>query len=371
MAPSTDPAHWSKFAHIAITGKNLAITEKHLATMDKAEVAQSSNEGSSDTMAFPILQLPPEVLLGVFRQLATQQSYPVNLIRAHPIFYTLFKENQCSITKAITNGFLARLAKWTLRYKSPYLMKIFLMKRQIQHSDIIKSYEDLSAVLLSSRWIPSLEDLSLTYHRFGELSTFCILVGELEFLGYFAQESNPDLWCERRFLPVARWMHNRLDWEFGAFTYKTQPRFENIELLAIIELWCIMRIKYGSAAMSISTFRNMFAPEIAEKTKQFARRHIEVCKHPMTCLLNDRYGEKAFIFCMEAIGALAELAGFSEDESRIHEEMVERSFLDASYRIFYEPVAPSYYLTKRIEDEENVDLSRLLCLDEILQSMGM
>ncbi|KAI1742283.1 hypothetical protein F4680DRAFT_464132 [Xylaria scruposa] len=340
MVPSTDPAHWAKFVHLKT-----------------AKVAQSSNEGSSDTMAFPILRLPPEVLLGVFCELGTQPSV-VNLARAHPIFYTIFKENRRSIEKAIMNDFLACLAKGMFRYKSPYLMKICLMKRQIQYNDIRKSYEDLSAVL-SHRWIASPEDQLLAYYDIDELPIFCILVGELEFLGYFAQESNPNRWYKRRFFPVARWACNRRDQKFGAFTYKTQPRFENIELLLIIELWCIMRIKYGSAAMSISTFRSIFTPEIAEKTKQFARRHIEVCKSPMAwSWLSGRHRLSAFIFCIEAFSAVAELASFAEDECRIHRGMVAQSFNSASSFMHYEQTP--YHLTRRIEHAEIDDILQYL-----------
>ncbi|KAI0862715.1 hypothetical protein F4860DRAFT_512683 [Xylaria cubensis] len=233
----------------------------------------SRNKGS-DTVASPILRLPPEILLGVWYQLPDWSSV-VNLAHAHPNFHAIFKEYRHSFKEVLSDNLLADIAKGALGYESPYLMKICLMKGQVQSSDTNKSDEDLSTVL-SNSWIASTEDLLLAYQLTNKLRSFWILVGELEFLGYFAQASNPNRWCERRFLPVARWACiNRRDRKFGAFKYRTQPKFENIELLAIIEFWCIMRIKYGSATMSISTFWNIFTPKIAEKTKKFARRHIE------------------------------------------------------------------------------------------------
>ncbi|TRX89620.1 hypothetical protein FHL15_009529 [Xylaria flabelliformis] len=314
--------------------------------MERIEVGQSSNEGS-DTVAFPILRLPLEILLVVLYHIPDWSS-AVNLAHAHPKFRAIYREYQHSFRKVMMNNFLADVAKRALGYESSYLMKICLMKGQIQYSDTNKSDKDLSTIL-SNSWIASDEDLSLVHRLVNKLQYFQILVGELEFLGYFAQASNPNRWCERRFRPVARWQCNRRDRKLGAFTYRTQPRFENIELLAIIELWCIMRIKYGCAAMSLLTFWDMFTPEIAEKTKQFARRHIEVFKLTVAWhFLSDRYGFLAFIFCKEAVSAMTELASFSENEYRIHKGGLERTF-DLDVLFLYERTPPSYHLTGNIE----------------------
>ncbi|KAI0194515.1 hypothetical protein EV127DRAFT_478505 [Xylaria flabelliformis] len=325
--------------------------------MERVEVAQSSNEGS-DTVAFPILRLLPEILLGVWYQLPDWSSV-VNLARAHPNFHAIFKEYRHSFKKARMDNLLANIAKGALGYESSYLMKICLMRGQVQSSDTNRSDEDLSTVL--SNWrIASFEDVLLAYNLVEKLEIFCIVIGELEFLGYFAQESNPNRWCERRFLPVARWTYNRRHRNFGVFTFRSQPRFENVELLAIIELWCIMRVKYGSAAMSISTFWNIFTPKIAEKTKQFARRHIEVCKRPKFWhCLSHRYGSATFIFCREAFSAMAELASFSEDEYRIHKGEVEQSF-DSGRPFMYEPTPPSYHLNRNIKEYNDPEILRYL-----------
>lgn len=239
-------------------------------TSSRTGDAQTNRE-VSDTMASPsptenaILRLPYELLLGIFCRLS-DQSCVVALACTHPVFEVVLRESRRTIRKATTGNVMAEMVKSRTGYESQYLAKIFLV---LVNPSIDWRVELISAIF-SDSWVASSQDIFRLRSLGQTMVTTHDVVKELEFFGCFTQSTNLDRWYRRRFSPVARWADRRHTWNSSTFTFRNPPKFENIELLMVVELWCAMSKSPRVSSPPIVTFMREFTPEIALRARQFA-----------------------------------------------------------------------------------------------------
>ncbi|RYC62647.1 hypothetical protein CHU98_g3551 [Xylaria longipes] len=230
---------------------------------------------SSGSLQNFIFRLPYELLLIIFCHLPDPQSI-IALACTHPNSAAVLRSSQLSIRNALSGNMMAGLAKLGTGYESQYLMKLYWVTESIDYQE---SFEAVSTILCNS-WVASPKEISQAEYCLVNLPLFCQIVGELEFLGCFTQAPNLDRWHKRRFRPMARWMYKRSTEKIGAFTYKTPPKFKNIELLMVVNLWCgyywESRPYWPNVPIpTAATFLSKFTQETAQRARQFAQCYME------------------------------------------------------------------------------------------------
>ncbi|KAJ2982062.1 hypothetical protein NUW58_g6528 [Xylaria curta] len=245
-----------------------------------------------------ILRLPYELLLAIFHRLSNQRDVDA-LARTHPVFKVVHRENIQPIERAVRCNDIARFVEKETGYRSLYLVKfaraIFVLFRT-------RDFEYALSSFFKDEYFQNLrrnykDDYGL-WLRSCRNQAVC-----LHMLGFFDSAPTPDLWHKQRFRPMfsgypgtnidfseffKKPSHPIADFRRGhhqSITWYPRARFEDIELLMVVRLWCCRTLglyvppeshhSLSRPAISVSDFMSLFTPDVAHRAREFARRFMK------------------------------------------------------------------------------------------------
>ncbi|KAI1310877.1 hypothetical protein F5Y03DRAFT_402568 [Xylaria venustula] len=249
--------------------------------LDAIDLEPLANQG--DTVApseSPILQLPYELLLAIFRALLDPSSVD-SLAKVHPAMAVVHRENRDSIRKAVRVNFATEVAREATGYGLLELAGIALCLDAV--SCLLPHFHvptiEICSRLLSSSWTVSDEDmLRMSQPLFFALSKNQLWTVTKTFglLGLFSTTTNLDRWYKKEFCPALESLNSERADETLNITFKIPAQLTCLKVFMIAEIW--RRVYF---LLEADEFRKRFLSslplELSLRFKQFTRCFVKMC----------------------------------------------------------------------------------------------